>query len=76
MSAPVTGLMVLAFAIWTHAIAGKGLLLNPVEIIAVLAIFAAAWLIGYGLEGWAFAATTHRDGGRRSCRSSASCTRG
>ena len=57
-SAPVTGLMVLAFALWTHAIAGKGLLINPVEIIAVLAVFAAAWLAQADLEGWAFAATT------------------
>jgi cytochrome bd ubiquinol oxidase subunit II len=57
-SAPVTGLMVLAFAIWTHTIAGKGLLINPVEIIAVFAVFAAAWLVSTGLEGWAFAATT------------------
>jgi cytochrome d ubiquinol oxidase subunit II len=58
LSAPVTGLMVLAFALWTHAIAGKGLLINPVEIIAVFAVFAAAWLVSSGLEGWAFAATT------------------
>ena len=57
-SAPVTGVMVLAFAIWTHAIAGKGLLVNPVEILAVFAVFAAAWLVRTGLEGWAFAATT------------------
>ena len=58
ISAPITGLMVLAFALWTHAIAHKGLLINPVEIIAVFAVFAAAWLAGTGLEGWAFAATT------------------
>ncbi len=57
-SAPVTGLMVLAFALWTHAIAGNGLLINPVEITAVFAVFAAAWLVRAGLEGWAFAATT------------------
>jgi cytochrome bd-type quinol oxidase subunit 2 len=30
VSPPVTGLMVLAFALWTHAIAGKGVLINPV----------------------------------------------
>jgi len=57
-SAPVTGLVVLAFALWTHAIAGKGLLINPVEIIAILAVFSAAWLARANLEGWAFAATT------------------
>jgi len=58
ISAPVTALMVLAFSLWTHAIAGKGLLINPVEIIAVLAVIAAAWLAQADLEGWAFAATT------------------
>jgi len=58
MSAPVTALVVLGFALWTHAIAGKGLLINPVEIIAVIAIIASAWLVFDGLEGWAFAATT------------------
>ena len=57
-SAPVTALVVLGFALWTHAIAGKGLLINPVEIIAVIAIIASAWLVYDGLEGWAFAATT------------------
>ncbi len=58
MSAPVTALVVLGFALWTHAIARKGLLINPVEIIAVIAIIASAWLVYDGLEGWAFAATT------------------
>jgi cytochrome bd ubiquinol oxidase subunit II len=54
----VTGLAVLGFVIWTHAIAGKGVAPNPVEIIAVLAAFAAAWLTHERCEGWAFAATT------------------
>ena len=56
--APVTGLLVLAFVSWTHAIAGKGALLNPVEFGAVLAAFAAIWLVYTRSEGWAFAATT------------------
>ncbi len=56
--APVTGVAVLAFAIWTHATAGKGFFLNLVEIAAVLAVFAATWLVYEGHEGWAFAATT------------------
>jgi cytochrome d ubiquinol oxidase subunit II len=51
-------LVLLAFVIWTHAIAGKGLLPNPVEIAGVLAMLAAAWLVGDDREGWAFAATT------------------
>ncbi len=55
---PVAGLLVLGFAIWTHAIAGKGVLPNPVEIVAVVAVIAAAWLAGERHEGWAFVATT------------------
>ncbi len=55
---PPAGLVLLAFVIWTHSIAGKGLLPNPLEISGVLAMFAAAWLIGDDREGWGFAATT------------------
>jgi cytochrome bd ubiquinol oxidase subunit II len=57
-TAPVTGLLVLAFVSWTHAIAGRGALLNPVEFAAVLAVIAAVWLAYTRSEGWAFAATT------------------
>ncbi|HUY49723.1 MAG TPA: cytochrome d ubiquinol oxidase subunit II [Streptosporangiaceae bacterium] len=57
-AAPVTGLLVLGFAIWTHASAGKGFLPNPVEVAAVLAVLAAAWLTRDRRAGWAFAATT------------------
>jgi cytochrome bd ubiquinol oxidase subunit II len=56
--APVTGVAVLAFISWTHASAGKGALLNPIEFAAVLAAFAAVWLVYEHSEGWAFAATT------------------
>jgi cytochrome bd ubiquinol oxidase subunit II len=56
--APVTGLLVLGFAIWTHVSSGKGVLPNPVEISAVLAVFAAAWLATERSAGWAFASTT------------------
>ncbi len=56
--APVTGLIVLAWVSWTHATAGKGALLNPVEFAAVLAVIAAVWLAFTRSEGWAFAATT------------------
>jgi cytochrome bd-type quinol oxidase subunit 2 len=54
----VTAVVVLGFAIWTHAISGKGFFLNPAEIAAVLAVLAAAWLVSEHREGWAFAATT------------------
>jgi cytochrome bd ubiquinol oxidase subunit II len=57
-AAPVTALLVLGFISWTHAIAGKGALLNPVELAAVLAILASAWLVHEHREGWAFAVTT------------------
>ena len=56
--APVTAVAVLAFVSWTHAIAGKGALLNPIELLAVLAAFAAVWLVYDHREGFAFAATT------------------
>ena len=57
-AAPVTGLLVLGFAIWTHVNSGKGVLPNPVEIAAVLAVFAATWLATERSVGWAFATTT------------------
>lgn len=56
--APVTGVAVLGFISWTHVMAGQGFLPNVVEVAAVLAIFAAAWLVRDGREGWAFTATT------------------
>ena len=56
--APVTGIIVLAFASWTHITAGKGFFPDLPEIAAVLAVFAAAWLVHEHREGWAFAATT------------------
>ncbi|HEX5121260.1 MAG TPA: cytochrome d ubiquinol oxidase subunit II [Pseudonocardiaceae bacterium] len=55
---PIATLILLGFVIWTHSIAGKGLLPNPVEIAGVLAMFSVDWLIGYGRDGWSFAATT------------------
>ncbi len=57
-AAPPTTLLVLGFVAWTHAIAGKGTLLNPIELIVVIAIIASAWLAADHREGWAFAATT------------------
>ncbi len=56
--APVTFALVLGFAIWTHVTAGKGFLLNVVEVAAVLAALAAGWLLIEHREGWAFTATT------------------
>jgi cytochrome bd ubiquinol oxidase subunit II len=55
--APVTALLVLAFVSWTHVTAGGGAFLNPVELLACIAVIAAAMLSWDRREGWAFAAT-------------------
>ena len=55
---PVVALAVAAYAAWTHASSGTGTLLNPVELGAVVAAIAAAWLAADRREGWAFTATT------------------
>jgi cytochrome d ubiquinol oxidase subunit II len=61
---PTAAIVLLGFVVWTHAIAGKGVLPNPVEVAGVLAMLAAAWLAADGREGrdsrdgWAFGATT------------------
>jgi cytochrome bd ubiquinol oxidase subunit II len=57
-AAPVSALLVLAFISWTHAIAGKGALLNPVELIAFIGAIAAGFLAFDRREGWAFACTS------------------
>ena len=56
--APVTGAAVLAFVIWTHVTASNAFLLNPIELLAVLAALAAVWLVYEHRDGFAFAATT------------------
>src|SRR5580693_9527822 len=56
--APVTGAAVVGFAIWTHVTSSSTFLLNPVELLAVLAVLAAVWLVYEHREGFAFAATT------------------
>ena len=58
LAAPVSALLALAFISWTHAISGKGALLNPVELIAFLAAIAAGVLAYDRREGWAFALTS------------------
>jgi cytochrome d ubiquinol oxidase subunit II len=56
--APVTAAAVLGFIIWTHVTARGTFFLNPIELLAVLAAIAAAWLVYEHREGFAFAATT------------------
>jgi len=54
----VAALIALAWVSWTHAIAGKGALLNPVELIVFLAAIAAGLLAWDRREGWGFAMTS------------------
>jgi cytochrome bd ubiquinol oxidase subunit II len=56
--APLTGAAVLAFIICTNVTSSSNFFLNPVELLAVLAVIAAIWLIYEHREGFAFAATT------------------
>ena len=56
--APVTGAAVIGFIIWTHVTASTAFFLNVIELLAVLAVIAAVWLVYEHREGFAFAATT------------------
>src|SRR5580693_759896 len=56
--APFTGAAVVGFVIWTHVTASSAFFLNPIELLAVLAVIAAVWLVHDHREGFAFAATT------------------
>ena len=56
-AAPFTGAAVVAFVIWTHVTASTTFFLNPIELLAVLAVIAAVWLVYEHREGFAFAAT-------------------
>ena len=56
--APVAVAAVLGFAVWTQVMAGQGVGALLVEVVAVLAAVAAAWLLGRGRDGRAFAATS------------------
>jgi cytochrome d ubiquinol oxidase subunit II len=56
--APVTGAAVVAFTIWTHITHTSAFFLNPIELLAILAVLAAVWLVYEHRNGFAFAATT------------------
>jgi len=56
--APVTTAAVIGFAIWTHVAHSDTFFLNPIELLAVLAVLAAFWLVYEQRDGFAFAATT------------------
>jgi cytochrome d ubiquinol oxidase subunit II len=55
--APFTAAFVVGFIIWTHVTAGKAFWLNLVELLAILAVLTAVWLVYDHHEGFAFAAT-------------------
>ena len=56
--APVTGAAVVAFTIWTHITHTSAFFLNPVELLSILAVIAAVWLVYEHRDGFAFTATT------------------
>jgi cytochrome d ubiquinol oxidase subunit II len=56
--APIACVVVIAFIIWTHVAHTGAFLLNPIELLAVLAVIAAVWLVYEDQEGFAFAAST------------------
>jgi cytochrome bd ubiquinol oxidase subunit II len=56
--APLAAAAVLGFTVWTQVVAGNGFFALLVEAVAVLAAVAAAWLLGRGRDGRAFAATS------------------
>jgi cytochrome d ubiquinol oxidase subunit II len=56
--APVTGAVVLVFAIWTRVTSGNGFLLSIPELIAVLGALAAIALVRERRLGLAFGATS------------------
>ena len=55
--APFTAAAVIGFIIWTHVTAGRAFWLNVIELLAILAVLAAVWLVCDHREGFAFAAT-------------------
>jgi len=57
--APFTAAAVIGFIIWTHVTHTNAFFLNPIELLAVLAVLAAVWLVYEPhRHGFAFAATT------------------
>ena len=56
--APFTAAAVTGFIIWTHVTASTAFFLNVIELLAVLAAIAAAWLVYEHREGFAFTAST------------------
>jgi cytochrome d ubiquinol oxidase subunit II len=56
--APFTAAAVIGFVIWTHVTYTSNFFLNPIELLAILAVLAAVWLVYDSRDGFAFTATT------------------
>jgi cytochrome d ubiquinol oxidase subunit II len=56
--APFTAAAVVGFAIWTHVQSSSTFFLRPLELLAIVAVLAAVWLVYAHSDGFAFAATT------------------
>ena len=50
----VATLMVIGFVIWTLAVASGADIPGPVQVLAIIAVLAVAWLVRSGNDGWAF----------------------
>jgi cytochrome d ubiquinol oxidase subunit II len=55
--APFAGAAVIGFVIWTHVTASDTFFLNLIELVAILAVLAAVWLVYARRDGFAFMAT-------------------
>jgi len=56
--APFTAAAVVGFAIWTHVQSSTTFFLRPLELLAIVAVLAAVWLVYAHRDGFAFTATT------------------
>jgi cytochrome bd-type quinol oxidase subunit 2 len=56
-AAPLAGAAVIGFIIWTHVTASTTFFLNVIELLAILAVIAAVWLVYARRDGFAFTAT-------------------
>ena len=56
--APFTAAAVVGFAIWTHVTSSTTFFLRPLELLAIIAVLAAVWLVYAHRDGFAFTATT------------------
>ena len=55
--APFTAAAVVGFAIWTHVTSTSTFFLRPLELLAIIAVLAALWLVNAHRDGFAFTAT-------------------